>query len=250
MPDSPSSPRRHILVVHGALGSAAQMQPVADALASLGEPVLVELPGHGETPLEPGGSFHIESFAAALAAQVARIRAESPDLPAPVVFGYSMGGYVALALEARAPGTFAAVLTLGTKFEWTPELASHEAGRLDPVIVAQKVPKFAETLTERHRGSGGWELALQRTAALLRALGDGPVLNEKTLPAIRIPVCIAVGSRDDTVTPDEARRVAAAMGDATTEVLEDTPHPIERVAPTGIERLLRGLLARVGERTP
>jgi pimeloyl-ACP methyl ester carboxylesterase len=85
---------------------------------------------------------------------------------------------------------------------------------------------------------------LQRTAALLRALGEAPVLNEQTLAAIRIPVCIAVGSRDDTVTPDEAQHVASAMGDATTAILQDTPHPIERVPPREIERLLRDLLAR------
>src|SRR5688572_28964966 len=93
---------RPILVVHGALGSARQMGHVADALRALGNPVMVELPGHGETPLPDGTQFGMETFADTIAAAVSRLRAahdETEDSPAPVVFGYSMGGYAALALE-------------------------------------------------------------------------------------------------------------------------------------------------------
>lgn len=234
-------------MIHGALGSAAGMQPVAERLASLGEPVLVELPGHGSTPLEPGGGSSIEAYADALAVQVARSRESAPDASPPVVFGYSMGGYVALALESRQPGSFGAILTLGTKFEWTPEVASREAARLDPLIIEQKVPKFAAALEQRHLGAGGWHLNLRNTAAVLHALGDAPVLTPDALRRIRIPVCVAVGSRDDTVTAEEARRVAAYMGNASAAVIDDAPHPIERVPTAEIERLLRGLLARVPE---
>jgi pimeloyl-ACP methyl ester carboxylesterase len=239
-----SSPRRSILVIHGALGSGAQMQPVADSLTSLGTPVLIELPGHGGTPLEPGAVSNIESYADALAKHVARIRTAAPDAPAPVAFGFSMGGYVALALEARAPGTFGAVLTLGTKFDWTPEIASREVVRLDPLIIEQKVPTFAAALEQRHHGAGGWHLNLRNTAAVVRALGDAPVLNAESLPRIRIPVCIAVGARDDTVTAEEAQRAADVIGDASVAMI-DAPHPIERVPPAEIARLLRGLLVRI-----
>jgi pimeloyl-ACP methyl ester carboxylesterase len=238
-----TSPRQHILVIHGALGSAAQMQPVADALASLGEIVTVELPGHGHTPLSPGAAFSTESFVGALATQVARLRDAAPEALPPIVFGYSMGGYVALALEAQQPGSLGAVLTLGTKFEWTREIASREAGRLDPTIIEQKVPKFAQVLEQRHVGSGGWQLNLRNTAALLRALGGAPLLNGESLPRVRIPVLVAVGSRDDTVTAAEAERTAALMGNASSTVIDDTPHPIERVPVAEIERLLRRLVA-------
>ena len=54
---------RPILVVHGALGSAAQMQPVAEALRTLGKVEIVELPGHGETPLQLGSRFGMDVFA-------------------------------------------------------------------------------------------------------------------------------------------------------------------------------------------
>jgi pimeloyl-ACP methyl ester carboxylesterase len=224
-----SSPRPHILVIHGALGSAAQMQPIADGLASLGEPVLVELPGHGETPLEPGASYSIASFADALALKVARLREAAPDAGPPVVFGYSMGGYVALALEAREPGSLAAVLTLGTKFEWTPEIAEREASRLDPERMRAKVPQFAATLEERHAGAGGWTGTLEATAVFLRRLGERPLLNEPELRSIAARVRVGVGDRDVTVGVDESLRVSRQLSHGSLAVLPNTPHPLEQV---------------------
>jgi pimeloyl-ACP methyl ester carboxylesterase len=242
---------RPILVVHGALGSAAQMQPVAEALRTLGNVVVVELPGHGDTPLPEDTSFGMGTFADAIAAEVARLESAAGDagMPvlAPVVFGYSMGGYAALALEARDPGRLAGIVTLGTKFEWTPEIAEKESSRLDPTAIAAKVPRFAETLAARHAGAGGWEIVLLRTAALLRDLGDSPLLNASALAGIGIPVCIAVGSRDDTVGAEDSARVARSMRSAVTVIVDDAPHPIERVSPDAIRSLVRDLIVR-GER--
>jgi pimeloyl-ACP methyl ester carboxylesterase len=155
-----------------------------------------------------------------------------------------MGGYAALLLESRAPGTLGGIVTLGTKFEWTPEAAMRESARLDPAVLSAKVPKFAETLAERHSRSGGWELLLQRTATLLQDLGAAPPLTEEALRRVRVPVIVAVGSRDDTVNAAEAERVASLMQDATSVVLPDAPHPIERAPIEHVTNLVREVLGR------
>jgi pimeloyl-ACP methyl ester carboxylesterase len=157
-----------------------------------------------------------------------------------------MGGYAALLLESRAPGSLGGIVTLGTKFEWTPESAMRESARLDPAVLSAKVPKFAETLAERHAGSGGWELLLQRTATLLQDLGATPLLTEDSLRRVRVPVIVAVGSRDDTVNAAEAARVASLMHDATSIGLPDAPHPIERVRMEHVANLVREVLDRAG----
>ncbi|MEO7361019.1 MAG: alpha/beta fold hydrolase, partial [Gemmatimonadaceae bacterium] len=128
-----------IFVVHGALGSAAQMAPIAGALAALGTVHNVELPGHGRTVLPASSDFSMHTFVRALES---KLRGANADITQkPFVFGYSMGGYAALALEAEHPGTFAGILTLGTKFAWTPEVALREAGRLNADVIAEKIPK-------------------------------------------------------------------------------------------------------------
>lgn len=228
-----------IFVVHGALGSAAQMQPISSALESLGTVHNVELPGHGDTALTSASEFTIASFVDALALAVDRVPNESTARR--FVFGYSMGGYVALALEAQRPGTFAGILTLGTKFAWTPALALREGSRLNADIIAEKVPKFAAALEERHRDAGGWKLLLDRTAGLLVQLGDNPILTRESLGQVQAQTCVAVGERDDTVSADEAREFAAYVTNARIEVLPEIPHPIERVPADAIIQHLHSL---------
>ncbi len=233
-----------LLVVHGALGSAAQMQPIANALRALqnpqgSEPItveLLELPGHGSTALVDGTRFHLDDFVDAMAAAVSRHAAP------PFLFGYSMGGYVGLALEARAPGTFAGILAFGTKFLWDVATAEREASRLDPVLVASKVPRFAAALAARHEGAGGWETVMIRTAALLRENGRAPLLSLDILERIGIPVTVAVGGKDDTVSVAEAESAARVMLHGRCVVLEDVGHPIERVPVERIGELLRVML--------
>jgi len=218
--------RPAVLVVHGALGDAEQLRSLADALGEVGSVHRVELPGHGRTPLPSGADFGMALFAGTIGEAAQRYRVG--DRP-PICFGYSMGGYAALVLASTSPGALGGIVTLGTKFEWTPALAAVAAARLDASLLQAKVPAFAEQLRQRHEGAGGWELMLGRTAQLLVDLGAAPLLTPHSLANIRIPVRLAVGSRDDTVTVHEVEQVAPLLPQATMHVLRDVPHPIERV---------------------
>ncbi len=214
------------------------MLPVASALGVLGTVHVIELPGHGETPLAFGDTFSIATFARALAAGVASLGAQ-----APLAFGYSMGGYVALALEASAPATFAAIATLGTKFAWTPESAERETLRLNPGLIAEKIPRFAATLAARHERVGGWEHVVDRTAAMMRDEGKAPTLTSAVLSHIHVPVAMAVGADDDTVSAEETRSAASAVH-RSASIWDDVGHPIERVPVGRIVTLVQALLDR------
>lgn len=231
--------RPRIVVLHGALGSAEAMRPVIAALGALGQVTVLEFPGHGSTPLGEGEAFGMETFAVALERAVRRVPG-----PAPFVFGYSMGGYAALLLASRAPELLAGVVTLGTKFEWTPEFAADEALRLDADALMEKVPRFASLLEARHEGAGGWRPLLARTAALLHDLGSAPMLTPAQLNAVSIPVCIAAGTRDDSLSAAECKRVAAAIPDAIYVALQDVPHPVERAPADMLVSIMRSLIAR------
>lgn len=217
------------------------MQPVADAFRPLGdgrvEVRVVEFPGHGNTPRADADAFRITTFVDDLA------RAVSTCHQPPLLFGYSMGGYVGLALEARHPGTFAGIVTLGTKFQWDVEGAEREAARLDPVTIATKVPRFAATLEARHAHAGGWETVMVRTAALLRANAQAPLLSFDVLERIGTAVTVAVGDKDDTVSVTESQQAAEVLRLGRCVVLPDTPHPIERVKPELLVGLMQPLVA-------
>ncbi|WP_396216427.1 alpha/beta fold hydrolase [Gemmatimonas sp.] len=225
---SPSQPLvPSVVVLHGALGSAAQMQPVVEALRAqrrYAEVRAVELPGHGHTTLAAQTAFDLRTFALALQSAI-----HDAGLVRPVVFGYSMGGYVALLLEHLAPGTIGGIVTLGTMLHWTPTIAAAVASRLDPQVISAKLPAYAAALAARHDGAGGWEQVLTRTAGLLRDLGDEPLLTNTLFGSIHCPVHLLVGGRDESVSLDDAVTAAAHLPRARASLLPDVPHPIEQV---------------------
>ena len=153
------------------------------------------------------------------------------------VFGYSMGGYVALYLAATSPDRVRRVATLATKLAWTPETAARECALLDAATIRAKVPKFAAALEARHTAAG-WEALLTNTAELLRELGSRPRLTNEVLASIRQPARIAVGDRDGTVTIDECVSAVRQLPQGELEVFPRTPHPFEKVP---IERLAYSL---------
>ena len=129
--------------------------------------------------------------------------------------------------------------TLGTKFAWSPDVATREAARLDAGVIGAKVPRFAAMLEARHARAGGWELTLRNTASLLTALGADPPLDPPALASVRARVMLGVGDADDTVDAAETERFTAMIRGATSRVVPGTPHPIERVAPDQVVSLVR-----------
>jgi pimeloyl-ACP methyl ester carboxylesterase len=200
------------------------MAPLAEALASGIQAHIVELEGHGSTPMTQT-EYSMPRFVANLAGFI-----ESRGIGPVPIFGYSMGGYVALQLAAERPDLVSRVATLGTKLAWSPEVAAKETSRLDPTKIRAKVPQFAHQLEERHRAiPGGWEGVLARTAALMTELGARPVIDAPLLARIRQPVRLMVGERDAVVSVEETQAAAKHLVAGECVVLPDTPHPIEQV---------------------
>jgi len=211
-----------IILLHGALGAADQFAPYMEMLSEKFHVHQLDFEGHGPQA-DSGRAFRIGHFVENLAAAL-----DKWELRKANIFGYSMGGYVALALALREPGRVGRIATLGTKFLWTSEYASGETKKLDPLVIEQKVPHFARTLEDRHTGAG-WHVVLAKTAEMMVALGQENVLTLDVLSQIENPVRVMVGDRDVTVGVDEAEQVCRALKHGELVVLADTPHPIERV---------------------
>jgi enterochelin esterase-like enzyme len=111
-------------------------------------------------------------------------------LEKPTVFGYSMGGYVALYLAHSQPTLLGNIITLGTKFEWTPKIAQKEIKMLDAKVIIEKVPKFAEALKTRH--GNDWELLLWKTATMMVDLGNTNALSLEDISLIENHVTIGL----------------------------------------------------------
>jgi esterase/lipase len=217
---------RDVILLHGAIGAADQMEPLAISLREKGFTVhTFSFSGHGGIPFNT--SFGIGTFAAELYQFIIAKNLEQPD-----IFGYSMGGYVALFLAAEKSQLIGKIATLATKFDWTPDGAVKEAAMLHPETILDKVPRFAETLQQRH-GSDQWTVLLEKTATMMKELGGQPLLDNTIYATIPTPVLLGVGDRDNMVSLDETRAVFQALPNASLYVLPATRHPVEG-APIGL----------------
>lgn len=211
-----------LLLLHGALGSATQLSPMKAALEKHGrQVVVVNFSGHAGEPFNLSG-FGIDTFAQDVLAFLDRTGLAKVD-----IFGYSMGGYVALWFAHRYPGRVGRIVTLGTKFDWNPESAAREIRKMDPDKIAAKVPAFARILEGRH-GVHVWRELLAKTAAMMKELGDKPLLTEETFEAITNPVEIVLGDLDDMADRAWSEQVAGMLPRGSFRLLENTPHPIEK----------------------
>jgi esterase/lipase len=212
---------KSIILLHGAIGAEDQLQPLAKALTKLNYQVFsFSFSGHGQTPFE--ANYSIQQFAGELEKFILR-----NQLTKPHVFGYSMGGYVALYLAYNKPQTLGRIITLGTKFKWTKEIAQNEIKQLDPKLISEKVPKFAESLSKRH--GADWELVLKRTAEMMVQMGESNPLKLDMISNIETEVLIGIADKDAMVTLEETTQVYQQLKKAHMFMLPNTKHPIETV---------------------
>ncbi len=210
-----------IVLLHGAIGAASQLQPLADALSVHYTVHLLNFDGHGGEPLP--NEFSIAHFAAQTAQWL-----QAHQLQSVTIVGYSMGGYVALYMARHWPQPVGRIITLGTKFQWDEPTAARETQMLIPEKIEQKLPAFAETLRQRHAPQD-WKQVLHQTAAMMRNMGAQPPLGTEDYHNIACPTLLMLGDRDKMVTTTETLHVYSHLPQAQLAILPGTPHPIEQV---------------------
>lgn len=222
-----------LILLHGALGSAENFAPFQRELAPHFTVHSFDFLGHGSSPAQ---AFSIDSLAAQLEAFIQAEQLQQAD-----IFGYSMGGYVALSLAQRAPDLLGTIICLGTKLAWSQEYAEAEVKNLQPDKILEKVPRFAAYLSKLH-GDNEWSLLLQHTAAMMLQLGAEPVLSAPRSRAITNTVHLLRGEHDKMVTQEETADFAAVLPSGKWHTLPSTPHQIERVNTTLLTQKIRSLL--------
>lgn len=211
-----------ILLLHGALGTAASFDTIKSLLAADFEVHTLHFAGHGHT------DFGEESLSISLFAEQVLQYLEENGIEATAVFGYSMGGYVGMYLAKYFPSKVAKLYTLATKWDWTPESGAKEAAMLNPAKIKEKVPKFAAQQAQLH-GEDKWELLMQKVAEMLVRMGNAPEIRLEDCASITIPTRLSVGDKDAMVSIEETILFYRNLPNAELLVMPNTKHPFEQV---------------------
>lgn len=248
-----------LLLLHGFSGSAATWTPHLEAWQGF-TTIAVELLGHGASDCPADRRrYRMERCLDDLVALLDRLPASGGRRAA--VLGYSMGGRVALRLALRAPERLWALVmeSASPGIEDASERAARarsdadladdiERDGLEAFVERwQALPLFASQA--RLPVAVRDELRRQRLqndpqglAGSLRGLGAGrqePVLAR--MDEIRIPVLLLTGALDDKYCA-LARRMAAALPCARTEVVPDAGHAVHLERPQAFAGAVRGFL--------
>lgn len=188
--------------------------------------IAVDLRGHGRTN-NPSGVLRLETLVNDLAALV-----DTLQLGKVRMCGYSLGGYIGLAYGLRHPGKVEALVMHATKFFWTRENAMDLAGTLEVSHIVDGSPGWAAALQLDHspaNGVDGWKTLAESARRFILTLPEEGI----QLPAVALadfPVLVSLGDQDEMIPRAEAGRLSEALPDSRLVILENTRHPMQKVA--------------------
>ncbi|HET6990885.1 MAG TPA: alpha/beta hydrolase, partial [Bacteroidia bacterium] len=210
------------LLLHGAIGSSKQMLPLKTELEKTFSSVHVfDFPGHGGKP------FAQEPFSIPFFSQSVFKWMDENHFPSINIFGYSMGGYVALDMARHYPDRVGKIFTLGTKLEWDYFIAQDMVKMIDTEKITARAPILAEALKKMHEPND-WKEVLHRTTELFLNLGNYPALSENDFASIQHEVILGLGDNDKMVTTEETMQVYSQLPNGRFEFFSDTAHAIEQ----------------------
>lgn len=227
--------KENLILLHGAIGSSAQLLPIAELMANDFKVFVLDFPCHGGEPVNE--SFSMDFFADSVFTFM-----NDNQISSAHIFGYSMGGYVALTMAKSHPERINSILTLGTKFDWNPESSIRESKMLNPEVIEEKVPKFAARLKELH-SEPKWKDVLQETAKMMINLGNGCGLSDQDLANIKTKCTLGIGSKDTMVSAEETKYVANLLPNSCFVELAEIPHPIDLIDPEVIVNYIKDYIA-------
>lgn len=218
-----SAERHTILFLHSALGVASDMQPLMTVMAEKGfKTSSFNFAGHGVGSIFPE-EFRIETFAKELEKHI-----HDQNLKNVIIFGHSMGGYVALFHKAHFENSpISMIFTYGTKFNWTEQSVVRELPMLNPEYLQEKFPSFAEILKKKH-GEDRWKHLLRTTAHMMQNLERIDGLTREDLSEVEIPVILMLGDQDRMVSTEETGLTKSWLSHGEIRTIAHSKHEIEK----------------------
>jgi pimeloyl-ACP methyl ester carboxylesterase len=239
------------ILVHGFPLDARMWHDQLDALADDERRVVaVDLRGHGHSPWAGDAIHSMDRMAADLLALADDLDAAAFDL-----VGFSMGGYVALALAQVAPERIRTLALIDTKSG--PDTEDGKAGRvaLATDAVRQGRAWLHDKLSGALLGEDASDLARGRfrtivesqpyesVVADLAGMRDRPDRTD-VLAALHMPSAVIVGSDDAITPPADSEGMAGLLPAAELTVIENAGHMTPLEEPDSVSRALAVLWKR------
>ena len=230
-----------VLLLHAGIADSRMWAPQIAALEAAGHRVSApDLPGFGETPLEPGEVDYVASAASFVSASA-------------VVVGCSFGGRIALELAVTRPELVEKLVLVGAglgSWEWSEQARAGfaeeedaiERGDLPAAAAAQARMWLAEDASDDVRALTeemtlrSYELQIPVDEQVTATWPEPPAIDR--LDDVTAPTLVVVGSEDVPDILAIAELLAAGIPGARKEVVDGAGHLPGLERPGELNRLL------------
>ena len=233
-----------LLALHSAAGSAElDLRRLAAEWSRDFRVLLADFSGHGRSDAFDRSPLSFDHFLGDALAVLDHF-----EVPHAHVFGFSMGGGVALALAAHHPKRVRRLAVHGVNVRWSEEEMRQMVGAMEPEVIREHAPRWADRLAEAHglddRGGERWPALMRQMQAFTRPLPDQPFPDER-LAAIEHPTLVSHGDADRYFALRHALHLRETLPEARLAVHPGLDHPIQGADPDRFAALVRDhLLAR------
>lgn len=222
---------RPILFLHGGLGLAEEMAPLAAQFPEA-RCLMLETRGHGGSTMGAGPLTYsrladdTEAVIAALA------------LRAPLIVGHSDGGVIALALAARGR-PLSGIVSIGGSVAPPPPAAAEKFFK--PMTAAFWRKRFPEGVAcyEAHNPAPDFERLFAAVMAMW--LDDGPENYPRGIARIALPALILNGDADELVSRAETIAIAEAIPGAALGLIPYEGHMVHMDHPDRVAACIRAM---------
>jgi pimeloyl-ACP methyl ester carboxylesterase len=225
-----------LVLLHGANGCGAEMEPLAAALRPYAEVFAPDLPGHGGR--EVPERFTIEDWAHDVMRQL-----EERGIDLPFLLGYSLGAYLALYIARHAPERVRGVCTIAVKHVFDAASIERWMHLARPETIRTKPWRIAEL--ERYHPGRDWTQVTDRTSRLFRELGVRAPLAPDDFKAIRVPVLLISADRDQIVPWEETMALARVIPGCRVAMFYGVAHPLRMLPFFGLARTIPPWMSEV-----
>lgn len=212
---------KELILLPGALGNQNHFSALREILQPHFDVYSLDFSGHAGKTCEE--DFSIELFVNDLHDYINKNNLEKPD-----IFGYSMGGYVALKFVLESPERVGKIMTLATKLDWNAESAAKEEKMLNWKKMEEKIPDFTAVLKKENQPND-WRKLVEKTAKMIQGLGHGKAVPIQDFAEIKNSVLVVRGSEDNMVSKEESQKLAEILPRGKFLEIPDCKHPFPLV---------------------
>lgn len=207
-----------VLLLHGAAGcTQLETAPLLRRLELHHRVLAVDFSGHGASTDD--GAFSADRFA-----DNARTVLDEKGIERADVFGFSMGGYMALHLAHEYPGRVRRLAVHGTTIDWDGERVEAMQRRLDATAIEQRRPTLAGDLDTAHTN---WTTLFRRMRDFVATLPAHSETMRQIASSLSHSTLVSAADRDDLFPLDTSLALHGQLPDSRLAVIPGDRHALQ-----------------------